>query len=187
MSVLKNFLSGAPGGTGPTLAALACAECLTDKIAHDIYKKVPVPGLSAEQFLSLFKYSGLTEPRNGGEWSIDREFRDELVHSDLLSRDLKQSVHRHLLDLAENADLSDEAGKTIPEYLLLEVGHAYHLAGSGDLDAAMKHYNRAMSGTTGKDSPNGAQWLATKLREEQEQADVIPSGHCDQDRDSTHC
>ena len=187
MSVLENFLSGAPDGTASTLAALACAECLTDRVASEIYEKVPVPGLKTEEFLHAFKYSSLTEPRNDGEWSLDPELRDELVRSNILSQDMKQSVHRHLLKLGTNTDLGNEAGKTIPEYLFLDVGRAYHLAGSGEIDAALEHYNRARSGTTGNNSPTGEQWLAAKLQKEQEQTDVIPSSHCDQDKKSTPC
>ena len=170
MSVLDDFLQGAPDGVGPALAALACAESLTDKVAHEIYEKVPVPGLTAEQFVSAFKYSGLTEPRNS-EWNLDHELRDELVRSSFLSSDAKHSVHRYLADLGEKTDLRGEAGRTIPTYLFSEAGLAYHLAGSGNTSAALEHYSRAAQGPF-----NGAQWLGAKLVKEQEQTGVIPEG-----------
>ena len=174
MSVLENFLSGTPDGTGATLAALACAECLTDRVAYEILETASVPKSGAEEFLSAFECSALTEPRNGGEWSLDPELRNELVHSNLLSPDMKTSVHRHLLEIGSNTDLSDEAGKTIPTYLFSDAGRAYHLAGSGNIDAALEIYNRIASGITEKDSLTGMQWLAAKLRDEQEQTGIIP-------------
>lgn len=67
MSLLAAFLEGSAQGTAETLAALACAESLTDVVAIGIYEKVPVADLSAEDFISAFKYSGLTEPRNSEE------------------------------------------------------------------------------------------------------------------------
>ena len=178
MNQLENFLADTPEGTGETLAALACAECLTDRVAGGIYELVPVLGLTAQEFLPLFKQCGLTEPRNGGEWNIEPDFRDELIRSDYLSQEKKQTVHRYLLGLTENACPDDEKGKTIPSYLFVEAGRAYHLAGSGNTDAAIRQYNQAMLETTEEDSLNGAQWLARKLRKEQEQTGVIPSGYC---------
>ena len=187
MSILENFLSNTPEGTGATLAALACAECLTDRVANEIYEKAPTPGLTAEEFLHPFKYSGLTEPRNGGEWSLDPELRNELVHSNLLSPDIKTSVHDHLLELGSNTDLSDEAGKTIPTYLFSDAGRAYHLAGSGNIDTALELYNRIASGIGAeKNLLTGTQWLAGKLRNEQEQTGVIPPHHNSDHHSSDH-
>ncbi|MDF0599149.1 tetratricopeptide repeat protein [Psychromarinibacter sp. C21-152] len=168
--MLDDFLAGAPDGVGPTLAALACAESLTDDVARAIYKTVPVPGLDAEQFLSAFKYSGLTEPRNS-EWNLNHELRDELVRSDFLPSDEKHSVHRYLAELGEKADFRETAGRTVPTYLFSEAGLAYHLAGAGKTEAALEHYSRASLGPF-----NGAQWLGAKLVEEQEETGVIPKG-----------
>jgi len=170
MSILDDFLQDAPAGVGSTLAALACAESLTDEVAGEIYMKVPVPGLSAEQFLSAFKYSGLTEPRNS-EWNLNHELRDELVRSDLLSSGTKHSVHRYLAKLGENTNLRDMAGKTVPTYLFSEAGLAYHSAGAGKIDDALEHYSRASLGPF-----NGAQWLGAKLVEEQEQTGILEKG-----------
>ncbi len=170
MGVLEDFLSGAPDGVGPTLAALACAESLTDDVARAIYKTVPVPGLDADQFLSAFKYSGLTEPRNS-EWNLNHELRDELVRSDFLPSDAKHSVHRYLAELGEKADFRETAGRTVPTYLFSEAGLAYHLAGAGNTEAALEYYSRASRG-----SFNGAQWLGAKFVEEQEETGVIPEG-----------
>ena len=170
MSVLDDFLSGAPDGVGPTLAALACAESLTDDVARAIYKNVPVPGLNADQFLSAFKYSGLTEPRNS-EWNLNHELRDELVRADFLPEDAKHSVHRYLAELGQKADYHETAGRTVPTYLFSEAGLAYHLAGAGNAEAALEHYSRASLGPF-----NGAQWLGAKLVEEQEETGIIPEG-----------
>ncbi len=170
MSVLDDFLAGAPDGVAPTLAALACAESLTDDVARAIYKKVPVPGLDAEQFLSAFKYSGLTEPRNS-EWNLNHELRFELVRSNFLPADAKHSVHRYLAELGAKADFHETAGRTVPTYLFSEAGIAYHLAGAGKVEAALDHYSRASRGPF-----NGAQWLGAKLVEEQEETGVIPEG-----------
>ena len=170
MSVLDDFISGAPDGVGQTLAALACAESLTDDVARAIYKTVPVPGLDADQFLSAFKYSGLTEPRNS-EWNLNHELRDELVRSDFLNSDVKHSVHRYLAELGQKADYHDTAGRTVPTYLFSEAGLAYHMAGAGNTEAALEHYSRASLGPF-----NGAQWLGAKLVEEQEETRVIPEG-----------
>jgi len=168
VTVLDDFLQDVPDGVGKTLAALACAESLTDEVARVIYRKVPVPGLSAEQFLSAFKYSGLTEPRNS-EWNLNGELRNELVRSKYLPSDARRSVHRYLMGLGSRADLRHEAGRTVPTYLFSEAGLAYHLAGSGDTAAALEHYGRASLGPF-----NGAQWLGAKLVEEQEQTGAIP-------------
>ena len=170
MSVLDEFLDGAPDGVGPTLAALACAESLTDEVAREIYERVPVPGLDAEQFLSAFKYSGLTEPRNS-EWNLNHELRDELVRSEFLSSEVKHAVHGYLAELGKKDDLRDQAGRTVPTYLFSEAGIAYHLAGAGHPEDALEHYSRASLGPF-----NGAQWLGAKLVEEQEQTGVIPEG-----------
>lgn len=170
MSLLDEFLQGAPDGVGPTLAALACAESLTDDVAREIYEQVPVPRLSADQFLSAFKYSGLTEPRNS-EWNLNHQIRDELVRSDFLTMGAKRSVHRYLAELGGKADFWTVAGRTVPTYLFSEAGLAYHLAGAGDTDAALEHYSRASLGPF-----NGAQWLGARFVEEQEQTGVIPEG-----------
>ncbi|MCF3974818.1 tetratricopeptide repeat protein [Paracoccus salsus] len=168
--MLDDFLEGAPDGVGPTLAALACAESLTDDVARAIFKTVPVPGLDAEQFLSAFKYSGLTEPRNS-EWNLNHELRDELVRSDFLPSESKQSVHGYLVELGQKADAGETAGRTVPTYLFSEAGIAYHLAGAGDTEAALEHYSRASLGPF-----NGAQWLGAKFVEEQEETGVMPEG-----------
>ena len=170
MSLLRDFLEVAPPGTAETLAALACAESLTDSVALAIYERVSVPGLSAENFVFAFKYSGLTEPRNS-EWNLAPALRQELVSECVLAVDASKAVHRMLLSLAENGENRKRAGTEVPSYLFTEAGLAYHLAGAGELEEALKHYSEASKGAF-----TGAQWLGANLAEEQERVGVIPAG-----------
>jgi tetratricopeptide (TPR) repeat protein len=170
MSLLQEFIQAAPPGTEEALAALACAESLTDGVAIAIYERVPVPGLDAEDFISAFKYSGLTEPRNS-EWNLAPALRRELVVSPTLDTGARQTVHQLLLELGRDDSNRARAGSQVPAYLFTPAGLAYHFAGSGDLDHAMALYSEASKGGF-----TGAQWLGAKLAEEQEQNGVIPRG-----------
>ncbi|MGJ4962955.1 hypothetical protein, partial [Bradyrhizobium sp. HKCCYLRH3061] len=170
MSILSQFLDMAPKGTATTLAALACAESLTDQVAFAIYRRFPLPELAPEDFLSAFKYSGLTEPRNS-EWNLIAPLREELVESGILPEQARKSVHSLLLELGENQQNRKKAGKEIPSYLFTEAGVAYHLAGAGNIDGSLEHYSRASEGAF-----TGAQWLGARLAEEQERTGVIPEG-----------
>jgi tetratricopeptide (TPR) repeat protein len=168
MSVLREFLEAAPPGTEEALAALACAESLTDSVALAIYNRVPVDGLTGEDFVSAFKYSGLTEPRNS-EWNLAPALRQELLTSQALEADAKRAVHELLSWIAQDDAKRTRAGSEVPSYLFTEAGLAYHLAGAGDLEAGLKHYSEASRGGS-----TGAQWLGAKLAEEQERTGVIP-------------
>ncbi|NHN92744.1 tetratricopeptide repeat protein [Acetobacter sicerae] len=171
MSRLSSFLDGAPEGTATTLAALACAESLTDAVALAIYQKVPVPGLSAEKFIAGFKYSGLTEPRNS-EWNLLPALREELVGKKrLLPKATGEEIHKDLLALGQVEANRQRAGTEIPSYLFTEAGQAYHFAGTGAVQTALEHYSAASRGPF-----NGAQWLGAKLAAEQERNHVIPEG-----------
>jgi tetratricopeptide (TPR) repeat protein len=170
MSLLTDFVEKAPHGTAGALAALACAESLTDRVALAIYEQAPVPGLKAEDFLGAFKYSGLTEPRNS-EWNLAPALREELVASQVLNSNVKKDVHRLLLSLGQDGENRKKAGSEIPAYLFTEAGTAYHLAGVGDVAGALEHYSAVSRGAF-----NGAQWLGAKLADEQERTQVIPQG-----------
>lgn len=170
MSRLSSFLDGAPEGTAITLTALACAESLTDQVALDICKMFLVRGLSPEEFVSGFKYCGLTEPRNS-EWNLTPALREELIDGKLLPKDASTAVHSYLLSLGQTENNRQRAGSEIPSYLFTNAGQAYHLAGVGETEAALKQYSAASTGPF-----NGAQWLGAKLATEQERTKVIPEG-----------
>jgi tetratricopeptide (TPR) repeat protein len=171
MSLLNAFLEAAPPGTARALAALACAESLTDSVALAIYEQAPAPGLAADDFVSAFKYSGLTEPRNS-EWNLAPTLRRELIASPELETEARQAVHQLLLSLGLDDANRPKAGADVPSYLFTEAGRAYHFAGTGNLNEAFEHYSEASKGGF-----TGAQWLGAKLAEEQERNGVIPEGH----------
>lgn len=170
MNLLREFLKDAPPGTSSSLAALACAESLTDSVAVAIYKWAPLPGLSAEEFVSAFKYSGLTEPRNS-EWNLVPELRQDLITLNVLDQGIKESVHHFLLTLGQNKAKQAKAGSEVPSYLFTVAGKAYHAAGAGDLDTALRYYSDTSRGRL-----TGTQWLGAKLAEEQERVGVLPKG-----------
>lgn len=169
MSLLRDFLKLAPEGAEHALAALACAESLTDDIALAIYRQVPVPGIAAGDFVAAFKYSGLTQPRNS-EWSLMPSLRQELVESPALSAADRQAVHGFLLSVGRNGD-RQKAGSDIPSYLFTGAGAAYHLAGAGRVDQALEAYGDVSRGRV-----TGEQWLGARLAQEQERTGVIPAG-----------
>ena len=170
MSLVSRFLAHAPDGTARVLAALARAESLTDKVASEIYERVPIPGLDAADFVAVFKYSGLTEPRNS-EWNLIPSVREELIERVKLARGAEISIHDYLLLLGQVEENRAKAGSEIPSYLFTEAGKAYHLAGAGKISEALHHYSNASRGPF-----SGAQWLAAKLATEQEKTKVIPEG-----------
>ncbi|MDT8758034.1 tetratricopeptide repeat protein [Sphingomonas psychrotolerans] len=135
-----------------------------------IYERAPIPGLDARDFISAFKYSGLTEPRNS-EWNLAPALRRELLASPALDAGVRKAVHQLLLEFGRSNANRARAGSEIPAYLFTHAGLAYHFAGSGDLDDAMALYSEASKGEF-----TGAQWLGAKLAEEQEQNGVIPRG-----------
>jgi tetratricopeptide (TPR) repeat protein len=170
VSLLNVFLDAAPPGTAKALAALACAESLTDKVALAIYEQVPAPGIAAADFVSAFKYSGLTEPRNS-EWNLMPTVRQELLASPELNSDAKLAIHQSLLALGLEEANRQKAGTDVPSYLFTEAGRAYHLAGAGRVNEALEHYSEASKGAL-----TGAQWLGAILAEEQEHLGVLPKG-----------
>lgn len=170
MSRLSSFLDGAPDGTRETLAALACAESLTDQVALEICRLVPVRFLSPEDFVAGFKYCGLTEPRNS-EWNLAPALREELVLGNILPQQASRRVHAYLLSLGQAEENRRRAGSEIPSYLFTDAGQAYHLAGTGDVESALKRYS-----ATWQAPFNGAQWLGAKLAAEQERTKAIPPG-----------
>jgi len=170
MSLLDEFLEFAPPGSAVTLAALACAESLTDAVAMAIYARVPIDHLTPEEFVSAFKYSGLTEPRNS-EWNLSSALRKELVTANALAQGQKRAVHELLLSLGQDEKNRAKAGSEVPSYLFTDAGAVYHLAGAGRTEEALKYYSNASKGVL-----TGAQWLGAKLAEEQELSGAIPTG-----------
>ena len=168
-TVIQDFLETAPDGAVRVLQMLAVAESLTDDVAREIYELDPIKGVSASLFVRALHYADFIVPRNS-EWHIVPEVRRELQGLDVANPDIVEAAHSVLMRHGEEEDRA-LAGSVIPGYLFTDAGHAYHKAALGKTDEAFALYARAAAGPL-----SGAQWLASKLAEEQEARGVLPPG-----------
>ena len=174
MSSVRYYVEAAPDGAARVLQALAVAESLTDDVAREIYELDPIEGLRAEFFVRALHYSDFVSPRNS-EWNFTPEARREIQAMDMAKPDVLRSAHESLIRLAAEGDRS-LASISIPGYLFTNAGAAYHKAALGNVEEAISLYSKASEGPL-----NGAQWLASKLVEEQEAEGVLPSNRVETD------
>src|SRR5436305_2021082 len=167
-TIIEDFLETAPGGTGRVLQALAEAESLTDDVARQIYEIEPIEGVSADLFVRALHYANFTVPRNS-EWHFVPEVRRELQGLAIAKPELLQSVNTALIHHGDEGDPA-LAGSVIPGYLFTDAGKAYHKAALGITDEALMLYAKASAGPL-----TGAQWLASKLADEQEARGALPA------------
>src|SRR6266851_4881798 len=168
-TVIQDFLETAPDGAARVLQALAAAESLTDDVAREIYELEPIKGVSADLFVRALHYGDFIAPRNS-EWHFVPEVRQEFQNLGVASPEIVKAAHHTLLKLGDEGDHS-LAGSVIPGYLFTNAGKAYHKAALGMTDEALALYARASAG-----SRTGAQWLASKLADEQEARGALPPG-----------
>ena len=168
-TVIQDFLETAPDGAARVLQALAAAESLTDDVAREIYELEPIKGVSADLFVRALHYGDFIAPRNS-EWHFVPEVRQEFQNLGVASPEIVKAAHHTLLKLGDEGDHS-LAGSVIPGYLFTNAGKAYHKAALGMTDEALALYARASAG-----SLTGAQWLASKLADEQEARGALPPG-----------
>jgi tetratricopeptide (TPR) repeat protein len=168
-TVLQDFLETAPDGAARVLQALAAAESLTDDVAREIYELEPIRGVSADLFVRALHYADFIAPRNS-EWHFVPEVRQELQSLGVASPEIVSSAHLALIKLGDEGDRS-LAGSVIPGYLFTNAGKAYHRAALGMTGDALALYARASAGPL-----TGAQWLASKLADEQEARGALPAG-----------
>ena len=150
------------------LQIFSAAESLTDEVAKSLYALSPIEGVSADLFVSALHYSDLVTPRNS-EWHIVAEARNDLYRKLLADKVNFEKANQVLFKLSESGDRK-EAGSKIPSYVFTAAGKAYHATALGHKDA-ISLYSHAAEGRL-----SGAQWLAAKLAEEQEQLEIIPRG-----------
>ena len=167
-TIIEDFLETAPGGTGRVLQALAEAESLTDDVARQIYEIEPIEGVSADLFVRALHYANFTVPRNS-EWHFVPEVRRELQGLAIANPELLQAVNTALIHHGDEGDPA-LAGSVIPGYLFTDAGKAYHKAALGITDEALMLYAKASAGPL-----TGAQWLASKLADEQEARGALPA------------
>ena len=169
-TAIQDFLKSAPHGAAQVLQLLAAAESLTDDVACEIYEVAPIKDLSADLFVKALHYADFIAPRNS-EWSFVPDVRRELQTLRDADPNDVVTVHRALIALGAEGD-ETRAGSSIPGYLFTKAGRAYHLAALGEPNEALALYGKAAEGPL-----TGAQWLASKLAEEQEEAGIIPAGN----------
>ncbi|MFI4996299.1 MAG: tetratricopeptide repeat protein [Hyphomicrobiales bacterium] len=168
-TIVEDFLESAPDGAASVLQALAAAESLTDDVARQIYKIKPIAGVPADLFVRALHYTDFVAPRNS-EWHFVPDVRRELQALGAASPDIINMAHGALIRLGAEGDPAS-AGSVIPGYLFTDGGRAYHLAATGDQEQALALYSGSARGPL-----SGAQWLASKLADEQEARGVLPRG-----------
>ncbi|HEX8890360.1 MAG TPA: tetratricopeptide repeat protein [Pyrinomonadaceae bacterium] len=156
---LAAFLKEAPDSVAKGMSALSAAVSLTDEIALTLLGKCGEMEFQPEEVIDCLHACDFIIERNS-EYHFEPSARAFLLQELNQNRDLSITMHATLEEVARKAD-PKKAGDTIPTYLTLPVGLAYH-ATVTDRERGLTLYRKAYTGRH-----TGDQWLLGVLAEEQ--------------------
>ncbi len=163
---LSSFFSAAGKMFVNPLFLLGVPESLTDEVA---VKLAVIAGLTEKQangFVKALHFCDFVVERNS-EWHFSPKIINYLNEKIDFKNELVQKAHKLLFDISLNGDI-ECAGKTIPRYLLSDVGRAFHKSPMNP-EEGLALYSVAANKVT-----SGSQWLLGRLAIAQQERGVLP-------------